>query len=151
MIITINLMELLQFYLIGSVVSILIVHFHKETRKCLSNYIIGFFMSWATTLLCYWSIVIFILKHSKNHLSIYNYCILYSILNFRFSRYKFLRAYCNLAFKKKYASISYEKPYFANKKPYYDIYGSYQDLYYDMVESRFCRIYDNRSVKLWKK
>lgn len=106
MIVTINLAIVLKWYLIGSIVSIIIMSLSKDILKTPKNYIIGFMISWGSILIILGYLRDYVLRFSHKKLNTYNYLVIKYILNFNYKKSLVLKEYFLIKFREKDANYS---------------------------------------------
>ena len=101
MIITINLLTVLKWYLIGSLVSVIIITFTKEMEKSPSNYLRGILGSWIILVVPLYYFKEWLLKILSRKLNTYNFLVLKSLLNFKYNKGYILQEYFITRFREK--------------------------------------------------
>lgn len=101
--ITIDLLLLLKIYLLGSLVSVLILTFSKGFIKDKRNYLEAFLVSWAVLIIPYDFLRTKFLNFMLDKVDLYVYSVIKSFLYFRFKKRDILGIY----FRRKYDSKKY--------------------------------------------
>lgn len=138
--ITIDILLVLKFYLLGSLISLIILFTHKYFIITKRNIIIAVLISWLNTLIILEDIRKWILDILYNRIELYNYCVVESILYFDINERDILKSYFMYKWKQK-------KHHYANKlmSRYEYCYrskdGNCWDSAYDYTEYRFISRY----------
>lgn len=101
--ITIDLLLLLKIYLLGSLVSMLILTFSKELIRNKRNYLGAFLISWIGLVIPYDFLRTKFLNFMLNKIDLYTYSVIKSFLYFKFRKKDILKTY----FHHKYYSKKY--------------------------------------------
>ena len=140
MIITINLLSILKWYFIGSIVGVLIVLLSKDTIKSKRNILLAILISWLTLVIPLSYLRDFIVNNSKKVLPLYWSCMLNNYLYFNFNKYYTLKDYFREKYRMKHPELLYEKKYF--EPVYWDKHDNSWDNYQDMIEYYFIERYN---------
>lgn len=147
MTITINLLSILKFYLLGSVISLIIAICWGKMELTKHNFISAILFSWLNLIVVVGYIRDLILMKLKHRINTYIYCMLKNYLNFEFSKSYILDDYFFMKFIQKHETLGYQKHYFSNEieeygDVYVDVYNHNWHKYYDMVRFNFMEKYN---------
>ena len=138
--ITIDLLLLLKIYLLGSLVSMLILTFSKELIRNKRNYLVAFLVSWVSLIIPYNFLRTKFLNFILDKLDLYIYSVINSFLYFRFKKRDILGIY----FRRKYDSKKYHYADKLMSKHNYDYwynYGTFLGSPFYYTEFRFINRY----------
>lgn len=145
MVIRIDLLVVLKIYLLGSLISLLIIVFNKNIERTKQNFLIGLILSWFLTLYLIKEYIVSIIdcfldKKLRKTKMTYLYCVLKNYIHGNFKKHYILKLYFSIKFKEKHKSIDYKKDYFIGEW-YWDINRNSWSSYYDMAEFYFISRY----------
>lgn len=144
--ITIDLLLLLKLYLLGSLVSMLILTFSKRLVRNKRNYLEAFLVSWVGLVIPYDSLRTKFLNFILNKIDLYTYSVIKSFLYFKFRKKDILKTY----FRRKYDSKKYhyaDKLMSKHNYEYWDNNSNFWDSPFYYTEFRFI----NRYLRMDKK
>ena len=147
MVIRIDLLVALKIYLLGSLISLLIVVFHKEIENTKHNFLLAFIWSWFLIPCMIKDYIVSKIdyfldnKIKTDYNKLYLYCVLKSYIHGRFKKYYILEDYFSIKFKQKHKSVCYKKDYFTGEW-YWDANMNAWDSYYNMAKFYFINKYN---------